>query len=131
MRLFSPLTAAAEKPRILVVEDEAATQFILMHFLEEHGFAVLSASCAAEAMTLLETSPAVAAVFTDVRLPDMNGHALAQSIRRAYPDMPIILGSGSGLAPALATGESYSFFMKPYDFPQIARHIHGLVSRAA
>jgi DNA-binding NtrC family response regulator len=131
MRLFSPFVPAAEKPTILVVEDEAATQFILAHFLEEHGFTVLSASCAAEAMILLETGTSIAAVFTDVRLPDMNGHALAQAIRRNRPDLPIVLGSGSGLAPALATGESYAFFMKPYDFPAIAQHIRGLVSRAA
>ena len=131
MRLLRSLDSQAKRLTILVVEDEAATQFILAHFLEEHGFAVLSASCAAEAMTLLETTSGVAAVFTDVRLPDMNGHALAQTIRALYPDLPIILGSGSGLAPALATGEAYAFFMKPYDFPEIARHIRGLVSRAA
>ena len=131
MRFFRSADPKTQRPRILVVEDEAATQFILAHFLEEHGFSVLAASCAAEAMTMLEHGPSIAAVFTDIRLPDMNGHALAQSIRGAYPDLPIILGSGSGLAPALAAGESYAFFMKPYDFPAIAQHIRQVVRDAA
>ena len=118
------------KPVILVVEDEPATQFILEHYLDEHGFTVVAAGCSAEAMTVLAHMPSIAALFTDVNLPGMNGYALAQLARETYPKLPIILGSGSGLATALPLGDGYCFFMKPYDFPKIAQHIHRVVGTA-
>jgi DNA-binding NtrC family response regulator len=113
--------------RILVVEDEAAARFLLVHFLAEKGFGVVEAQNAQEAMALLQTDPAISLVFTDVRLPGMNGHALALWVRERYPALPIVVGSGSALAPALALRENYSFFVKPYDFHEIGNHIHGLL----
>jgi hypothetical protein len=59
----------------------------------------------------------------------MNGHALALWIRQRYPAMPIMVGSGGALAPQLAQGENYAFFLKPYDFDEIARHLRHVLAR--
>ena len=117
--------------RILVVEDEAAARFLLVHFLEEKGFEVVEAQNAQEAMAILQNNPFISLVFTDVRLPGMNGHALALWVRERYPAIPIVVGSGSALAPALALRENYSFFVKPYDFHEIGDHIHALLNNRA
>src|SRR5688572_15943936 len=98
-----------ESARILVVEDEDAARFLLVHFLEEKGFDVVEAQNAQEAIALLENDPLISLVFTDVRLPGMNGHAFALWVRERYPTIPIVVGSGSALAPALALRENYSF----------------------
>ena len=129
-----PMSFAApqkEPARILVVEDEAAARFLLVHFLEERGFDVVEAQNAQEAMAVLQLDPFISLVFTDVRLPGMNGHALALWVRERYPALPIIVGSGSALAPALALRENYSFFVKPYDFQEIGNHIHALLKNRA
>jgi DNA-binding NtrC family response regulator len=114
--------------RILVVEDEPAARFLLVHFLEEKGFGVVEAENAQEAMEALQRDPFIRLVFTDVRLPGMNGHALALWVREHYPDLPIVVGSGSALAPALAFKQSYSFFLKPYDFEALGKHIAALIA---
>ena len=120
-----------KQARILVVEDEPAARFLLVHFLEEKGFGVVEAQNAQEAMALLQTDPFISLVFTDVRLPGMNGHALALWVREHYPSLPIVVGSGSALAPALALRENYSFFVKPYDFHEIGNHIGALLKSRA
>jgi DNA-binding NtrC family response regulator len=117
--------------KILVVEDEIAARFLLSHFLQEKGFEVLEAGTAQEAMAFLTAHPEIALVFTDVRLPGMNGHALVQWVRERHPSMPIIVGSGSALASALAHGANYSFFVKPYNFEEIGNHIHALLANRA
>jgi CheY-like chemotaxis protein len=114
------------RQRILVVEDEPATQFIVTDFLAGYGFDVVTAASGAEACNLLGGDPAIKAVFSDLCLPDMNGYQLAQWIRRNYPRMPIVFGSGGGLSPAFEG--DFAFFLKPYDLGEVARHLHSIVS---
>jgi DNA-binding NtrC family response regulator len=111
---------------LLVVEDEAATQFVVAHFLEERGFEVVTAASASEARDVLTRNASVSAVFSDVRLPDHNGYTLAQWIRRSHPGLPIVLGSGGGLVPALI-GQDFPFFLKPYNLCEVALFLHTMI----
>lgn len=108
---------------VLVVEDELAAQLFVSLTLADKGFKVVTSSNATHAVQILERDTSIQAVFTDMRLPGISGHALAHWVREHIPDMPVIVGSGSELAPSLAAGECYRFFLKPYDLNEIAEHL--------
>ena len=80
------------RPRILVVEDEAALQELLAYNLERAGFAVEQAYDADEARTLIaEQTPDL--VLLDWMLPYMSGLELCRQLRRqpATANLPIII----------------------------------------
>jgi two-component system, OmpR family, phosphate regulon response regulator PhoB len=80
------------RPRILVVEDEAALQQLLAYNLERAGFAVEQAYDADEARTLIaEQTPDL--VLLDWMLPYMSGLELCRQLRRqpATANLPIIM----------------------------------------
>jgi two-component SAPR family response regulator len=52
---------------------------------------------------------------------DVNGIALAQEIRRLYPDMPIVLTSG--YAKAIDTRHGLPILRKPYQLSSLAQAI--------
>jgi DNA-binding response OmpR family regulator len=81
--------------QILIVEDEPLIRLFVADSLEEHGFKVLEADCAAEAMTKLTAeNGSVGAVIIDVGLPDRRGDVLAAELRMKWADLPIVIASG-------------------------------------
>jgi two-component system, OmpR family, phosphate regulon response regulator PhoB len=80
------------RPRILVVEDEAALQELLAYNLERAGFAVEQAYDADEARTMIaEQAPDL--VLLDWMLPYMSGLELCRQLRRqpATANLPIVM----------------------------------------
>jgi two-component system, OmpR family, phosphate regulon response regulator PhoB len=80
------------RPRILVVEDEAALQELLAYNLERAGFAVEQAYDADEARTMIaEQTPDL--VLLDWMLPYMSGLELCRQLRRqpATANLPIVM----------------------------------------
>ncbi|MGD1046613.1 MAG: response regulator [Bacteroidota bacterium] len=69
------------KKHILVIDDEPAWLKITSHILQNHGYDVLTAGSGAEALRALATfKPDL--IFSDVRMPDMNGFDLVDSLKR-------------------------------------------------
>jgi signal transduction histidine kinase len=79
---------------VLVVEDDVLVRDVLGPALESHGFHVLSAGNADEALQLL-AQHRVDIVFSDIVMPgSMNGAKLAELVRRDHPRVPVVLASG-------------------------------------
>ena len=76
-------------PDILVVDDEREIADLVGVYLRNEAFTVRTAATAAEAMDAIRQSPPDLALL-DVMLPDMDGFALCQQIRREYL-FPIIM----------------------------------------
>ena len=68
--------------RLLVVEDNATNRRIIRHRAEQWGMTVECAVTAAEAMKALAESAPFDAALLDLQLPDKDGLALADEIRR-------------------------------------------------
>lgn len=93
---------AAEAPvsvqgseRILVVEDDEDLLDILTSILQYHGYQVVAAENARQAIDLLEGGKTFDLLFTDVVLPGgMNGVEIADEAKRIQPDIKVILTSG-------------------------------------
>ena len=93
-RAFPP-PAAAHGERVLVVEDEEMVRTLLARVLREHGYKVVEAGTAAEALLLVEDiGEELDLIVTDVIMPRMSGVELADRIRRRFPRMRALFVSG-------------------------------------
>jgi CheY-like chemotaxis protein len=81
--------------RILVAEDEAALRDLVRRGLEETGHRVSVAADGAEALDLLtHEQGAFDLLLADIRMPVMDGIALALAAARDFPDLTILLMTG-------------------------------------
>jgi putative nucleotidyltransferase with HDIG domain len=78
---------------VLVVDDENGVRDLMSRWLESGGYAVASASCANEALGLMETAPPAVALC-DIRMPGHDGLWLADRIRHQFPETAVIMATG-------------------------------------
>jgi signal transduction histidine kinase/DNA-binding response OmpR family regulator len=79
---------------VVIVDDSQEVVLLLNRYLENEGFTVFHAGSAAELYTLLDTSR-IALVLLDIGLPDKDGTEILQDIVQKYPDLGIIMVTGS------------------------------------
>lgn len=119
--------AAPEEPRwavppgsgelILVVDDEEPICQVAASILESNGYRVSVAFDGASALDRLERNRAIRAVVTDVMMPVMDGLDLIRSIRKRWPDLPIVACSGldqDGFHDDLRALGVNAFLTKPF-----------------
>ena len=83
------------REHILLADDEDFVRSFVRSILNTAGFDVLEASDGAEALELVRhVGGAIDLLVTDVRMPRMDGVALAQAVTDIYPDIPILFISG-------------------------------------
>jgi CheY-like chemotaxis protein len=102
-------------PAILVVEDDVLTRALVSEELRAHGFKVLEASSAADALTVLD-SMHIDLLFVDVHLPGaQNGLDVARYVQARGMPTQMILTSGKSDAAAIPDLDGLGLFIrKPY-----------------
>ena len=124
-------TVRGEGETILVVEDEDALRTFTGEALRDLGYRVVEARDAATALTLLETEPDLALLFTDVVLPGgMSGRALSEELLRRRPGTPVLLTTGYTLNAALHHGRldaGVHLIGKPFGYAELAAKVRMLV----
>ncbi len=119
--------------KLLVVEDDPTLQRALLRLLVQWGYAVDAASTAAEALAWLEQE-LFDLVLLDVGLPDADGLALCQSLRRCQRHQPLVLmltardGSASKVAGFESGADDY--VVKPFDPAVLRARLQALLRRA-
>ena len=100
---------------ILVVDDEPAVVSAVARFLGEHGYRVVTAASAEEAMTMLSRQT-FDLLLTDLAMPLMGGKQLAGLIQVTFGDSapPVVALTGSMDAP-LYHDDFAAILMKPVD----------------
>jgi EAL domain-containing protein (putative c-di-GMP-specific phosphodiesterase class I) len=105
-----------KKPSVLFVDDEAPILEAVALNLRRRPFAVLTATSAEGALSLLAREK-VAVVVSDEQMPGMCGTALLGVIRRTYPDIVrmVLSGSAEPTAIARAVNEAgvFRYLLKP------------------
>jgi two-component system, cell cycle response regulator CpdR len=81
--------------RILVAEDDEPVRVFVRKALEMDGHIVTTAEDGGLALdVLIEQNGAFDLLLSDIRMPMMDGIALALSAARHYPNLPILLMTG-------------------------------------
>lgn len=103
---------------ILVVDDEAGIRDVAERILVRHGYEVIVAADASEAVDLATRHPGVIdAVVSDVIMPGCNGPELVDRLRAIRPHIAVVFMSGytgTELAERASVGESYDLLEKPF-----------------
>jgi CheY-like chemotaxis protein len=85
------------RPKILLVEDNFLVRFDLVLGLEDHGFTVIDAGSAEQALEMICTDdePPFEVVVTDINLgAGIDGMQFADRLRSRWPDLAIVFISG-------------------------------------
>jgi PAS domain S-box-containing protein len=90
-----PQYAAGSGQLILVVDDEANIVEITRASLERFGYRTLTASDGVEGLDIFaKNAEEIAAVITDISMPNMDGPNMIRAIRDVDPDIKVIAMSG-------------------------------------
>ncbi len=107
-------------PRVLLVDDNAALVDNLRETLEDEGYVVATAGTVAEAAKAASSGFDVALV--DLRLPDGDGTALTEKLRRDHPDAAIVMLTGNATvetAAAAVRAGAFAYLVKPATTPDL------------
>jgi len=107
---------SSAKRTVLIVDDDPQILRLLEKMLHPHGVNVLVAPRPSEALRVCETQP-VHLLITDIVMPEMDGHKLADRFLKLHPEARVLLISGH---PKGAGSKSprVKFLKKPF-FPSM------------
>src|SRR5262249_52717129 len=119
----APSTSAKMPPMpegwetILLIEDEDTVRNLASQVLRMHGYRVLEARHAAEALKIAEShDDVIHLMLTDVVMPKMNGRQLAENLAPLRPGMKVIYMSGynDDIILGAGLGPKTAFLQKPF-----------------
>ncbi len=86
---------AQHKARILLVDDDTAIVHTIARYLSSLGYEVSATDQPAHALgEAVEHGARFDLLITDIMMPKMEGHVLANHLREVIPDLAVILVSG-------------------------------------
>lgn len=123
-------TAQAEKPRILLVDDDPAIRQILVRLLADENYEALTAANGVEAL-VLNDSAKFDLVLLDLNMPFKDGWETFEQLTSHDPLLPIILITArpNQFFPAMAAGVG-ALLEKPLDFTRLLRTIRSLLQES-
>ena len=116
--------------RILLAEDEESVRNLVSRGLSQDGHAVTATADGGEALDeLVKSGGQFDLLLTDIKMPVMDGIALALSVARDYPNLPIVLMTGyasiDGAVEAVKLGAS-DYLTKPFAFAELLARVQAL-----
>lgn len=91
--------------RILIADDEESMRLLVGRAIAMDGHEIVTAEDGAEALEILtEQSGAFDLLLTDIKMPVMDGIALALAVARDFPELTILLMTGYADQRERATG---------------------------
>ena len=116
---------------VLVVDDEAHVRDLLARSLAAAGYAVISASCAEEAVRMTgEIETPVDLLVTDVVMPGWSGPRLVEALRSTWPTLPVLYVTGHAPPeehPGQPGGGATAVLRKPFTPSQFARAVRRIL----
>lgn len=82
-------------PTILVADDDANIRELVCLFLRNDGYTTVEAADGKAALTIY-ASTNVDLVVLDIMMPVMDGWALCKELRRANPELPLLMLTARG-----------------------------------
>lgn len=119
--------------KVLVVDDDPVVAKSFERVLSGKGYAVITAADGEEALNKLR-SENYDVVFTDIKMPGMNGIEVAERVKASQPWLPVVIVTGYGSASNEARARELGvagFLQKPLSPEMIENSAREAVQRAA
>ena len=118
-------------PTILVADDDANIRELVCLFLRNDGFTTVEASDGKEALDVY-ASTHVDLVVLDIMMPVMDGWTLCKELRRANPDLPLLMLTAKGETWEKVKGFELGtddYLTKPFDPLELTVRVKALLKR--
>ena len=100
---------------VLVVDDDEETLDVVVAILKRANFRVLSADCGPNALKLAEgKNGRIDLLLSDVDMAPMSGPDLGEALKRARPDLHVMLMSGGAKGNLLVLNYGWAYIQKPF-----------------
>ncbi|PKN77321.1 MAG: fused response regulator/phosphatase [Deltaproteobacteria bacterium HGW-Deltaproteobacteria-10] len=112
------------KARILIIDDDDSMRAVLAEYLKIIGHDVLEAGNGRIGIDMYRREhPDL--ILCDVRMPEIDGMQVLQTVTKEYPEMPIIMVTGTGIIEdvinALKLG-AWDYIAKPVEGIMVIKH---------
>ncbi|KOP67040.1 heme transporter CcmC [Bacillus sp. FJAT-18019] len=118
-------------PTILVADDDVNIRELVCLFLRNDGFDTLEAADGREAMAVYN-STRVDLVVLDIMMPLMDGWELCRELRKANPDLPLLMLTARGETWEKVKGFQLGtddYLTKPFDPLELTVRVRALLKR--
>lgn len=121
--------------RILLAEDEEPLRALLARALTQDGHEVVATADGGEALDALAAAPGpFDLLLTDIKMPVMDGIALALSTARDHPETVILLMTGFADQRERAHGLDaliHDVLAKPFSLADLRQSVRGAIAAGA
>jgi two-component system, NtrC family, response regulator HydG len=119
--------------RVLVADDDPAMASMLADGLAELGYAVVTATTAAESARLVRDA-SVDVLVTDLRMPEVDGIELLAASKRVAPERPVLVMTAFGAidtaVESLRKG-AHHYLLKPFKVAELDLYIQRALEERA
>jgi CheY-like chemotaxis protein len=114
--------SSIQRPRVLVVDDDADLRDMLAEFLSDEGFGIDLAVDGLDALWMIDQDAYLDAVVCDLDMPRLDGGGLLRALRRRRRRLAIVILSArlDLLGTAVDLGQVYAL-AKPVDGPRLVQ----------
>jgi DNA-binding NtrC family response regulator len=124
--------AMAERPLVVVVDDETGSRESMAIAIEKAGLPVRTFDDAKKALEFLDESDGVRLAICDLRMPGMDGLAFLSEVRERGLDLGVMLVTGFGsiesAVEAMRVGAD-DYLTKPVDLYELRKRVMNLLER--
>jgi CheY-like chemotaxis protein len=117
--------------KILIVDDDPSTRFVLRLILERAGYAVVEAGNGQTALDLTTPDPPPDIVLTDLMMPVMTGVELIRRLRldprTAGIRIVVVSSNADAAASLLSRGQVNAIVSKPFTASKLADGIRAVL----
>jgi two-component system cell cycle sensor histidine kinase/response regulator CckA len=129
--VHSEAEITANKPVILVVDDEQKVCELIARTLQNEGYEAICVTDSDEAFRLAHERGSLDLLITDVVMPKMDGRRLAHWMRGAYPRTSVLFISGYSnkqLCDPKVLSEHAAFLPKPFTCEELVLQVKELLA---
>jgi DNA-binding NtrC family response regulator len=132
-----PASSLLQRPTALVIDDEHGVRWVVRKALEPEVCNVIEAADGISGIRRVSSAtPPVDLVIVDLKLANLNGLEVIESLSRTHPGLPMLCITGFG-ATATDILEStlrdyrVPVLLKPFGSKQLAEAVQALLERAS
>ncbi|WP_291323382.1 sigma-54 dependent transcriptional regulator [Desulfonatronospira sp.] len=110
-----------DKPKLLVVDDEAGHRMMIKAVMQDQGFEILEAVNGMQCLEILDSRGADV-VLLDIKMPGIDGMQVLEQINRRHPGVQVVMltafGSVGSAVDAMKQG-AFDYLTKPADIEEL------------